>query len=144
MRFRFKPSDETVEAGFRRIASETLDDALGLLRDRDLPTAQIVHRVRRHCKAMRGLLRIVRPVFPAYQAENVIFRDVAASLSAARDSVVLVEALDGLIAEAETSRRNHPALEPGAIDFPNLFRAMLRALAHLRRLIHDACLLQPR
>ncbi len=115
MRFRFKPSDETVEAGFRRIASETLDDALGLLRDRDLPTAQIVHRVRRHCKSMRGLLRIVRPVFPAYQAENVIFRDVAASLSAARDSVVLVEALDGLIAEAETSRRNHPALEPGAI-----------------------------
>ena len=83
MRFRFKPSDETVEAGFRRIASETLDDALGLLRDRDLPTAQIVHRVRRHCKSMRGLLRIVRPVFPAYQAENVIFRDVAASLSAA-------------------------------------------------------------
>lgn len=115
MRFRFKPSDETVEAGFRRIASETLDDALGLLRDRDLPTAQIVHRVRRHCKAMRGLLRIVRPVFPAYQAENAIFRDVATSLSAARDSVVLVEALDSLIAEAENSRRSHPALGPSAV-----------------------------
>lgn len=112
MRFRFKPSDATVEAGFRRIASETLDDALTLLRDRALPTAQIVHRVRRDCKAMRGLLRLVRPVFPAYETENALFRDVAASLSAARDSVVLVEALDGLIAQAQGSRRHHAHLEP--------------------------------
>ncbi len=124
MRFRFKPSDATVEVGFRRIGSETLDEALGLLRDRDLPSAQIVHRVRRNCKAMRGLLRLVRPVFPAYEAENGLLRDVAASLSAARDSAVLVEALDGLIAPADRSRKTaairaqlaRPAADPARID----------------------------
>ena len=119
MRFQFKRSDASAEAGFRRIASETLDESLALLRDReqnhDLTTAQIVHRMRRSCKAMRGLLRLVRPVFPAYESENAVFRDVAASLSAARDSTVLVEALDSLIAQADRRRREHGALEPGDI-----------------------------
>jgi len=116
MRFLFKRSDATVETGFRRIASEVLDEVLALLREReqnhDLTTAQIVHRVRRSCKAMRGLLRLVRPMFSAYEAENAVFRDVAASLSAARDSAVLVEALDSLVAQADRGRRDHDVLEP--------------------------------
>lgn len=115
MRFRFKQSDSTVEAGFHRIANETLDETLALLRDRALPSGLIVHRVRRSCKAMRGLLRLVRPVFPAYEIENAAFREVAASLSAARDSVVLVEALESLVGQAEQSRRYQAALKPHAV-----------------------------
>jgi CHAD domain-containing protein len=96
MPFRFKASDETVEAGFRRIACHEIDQALALVRAGALPPERIVHQVRRACKAVRGLLRLVRPVFPAFETENAIFRDIAGSLSGLRDSKVLVDTLDGL------------------------------------------------
>ena len=97
MPFRFKPSDETVEAGFRRIACEALDGALDLVHAGSQPPERTVHEVRRTCKAMRGLLRLVRPAFPAYRTENNAFRDLAASFSRARDSKVLVQTLDSLL-----------------------------------------------
>ncbi|MBN8817325.1 MAG: CHAD domain-containing protein [Sphingomonas sp.] len=96
MPFRFKASDETVEAGFRRIACHEMDEALALVRAGALPPERIVHQMRRACKAVRGLLRLVRPVFPAFETENAAFRDIAGSLSGLRDSKVLVDTLDGL------------------------------------------------
>jgi CHAD domain-containing protein len=97
--FRFKSSDSTFQAGFRRIACAQLDEMLDLGRSHDSLAAQIVHQIRRRCKAMRGLLRLVKPAFPGYAFENRAFRDVAAALSGARDSQVLIETLDGLLSD---------------------------------------------
>ncbi|MCW2363320.1 MULTISPECIES: CHAD domain-containing protein [Sphingobium] len=105
MPFRFRSSGTSVEEGFRRIACERLDEALALIRGVEEPPARIVHQLRRTCKAMRGLLRLVRPAFPAYQTENAAFRDIAAMLSGARDSEVLIETLDSLI-DADEARQD--------------------------------------
>ncbi|BAK65043.1 hypothetical protein SLG_03680 [Sphingobium sp. SYK-6] len=100
MPFRFRPSDDTVEAGFRRIACETLDGALALVRERAAPDEDLIHQVRRACKAMRGLLRLVRPAFPAWRTENAAFRDIGAALSGTRDRRVLGETIDLLARDA--------------------------------------------
>jgi hypothetical protein len=96
MHFRFRPTDETVEAGVRRIACQEIDAALTLVRAAALPPGRIVHRVRRSCKAVRGLLRLVRPAFPAFAHENAAFRDIGRALAGARDGAVLRDTLDGL------------------------------------------------
>jgi len=101
--FRFKPVDGTAEVGLRRIACRELDDTLAMIRARELPPERIVHKVRRSCKAVRGLLRLVRPVFPAYETENSAFREIAASLSHARDGEVLASTLDQLVAGADVA-----------------------------------------
>lgn len=99
MPFRFKVSDDSWEAGFRRIAGAHLDETLDLIRANELPPGRIVHQTRRSCKAMRGLIRLVRPDFPAYKAENRIFRDISKGLASARDSAVLIRTLDHLLAD---------------------------------------------
>jgi hypothetical protein len=96
MAYRFRKTDGTVEAGFRRIACAQIDEALALIAADDLPPERVVHRVRQCCKAVRGLIRLVRPVFPGYAHENAAFRDIAQLLAGARDGKVLVDTLDAL------------------------------------------------
>jgi len=75
--------DETVEDGLRRIAVELIDDSIGWLDRSDRAPDAAVHEVRKDCKKLRGLLRLVRPAAPAlYRAENRIFRDAARPLKA--------------------------------------------------------------
>lgn len=101
MPFRFREADGTVEAGLRRIAGEQIDEALAAIRSQGLPVERVVHEVRRRCKAVRGLIRLVRPAFPAFEKENAAFREIGGALAAARDGKVLVDALDGLIGDEE-------------------------------------------
>jgi CHAD domain-containing protein len=101
MLFRFREADGTVEAGLRRIAGEQIDEALAAIRSQELPVERVVHEVRRRCKAVRGLIRLVRPSFPAFENENAAFREIGGALAAARDGKVLVDTLDGLIGDEE-------------------------------------------
>jgi hypothetical protein len=101
MPFRFKPSDGSWESGFRRIACAELDATLGLIRAAELPPERIVHQVRRGCKAMRGLLRLIHPAFPAYAEENRAFGELSRGLSGVRDGKVLIQTLDNLIADED-------------------------------------------
>jgi len=88
--------DETVEAAIRRIAREEIDGAIQEIDDCDLSGHETVHQVRKRCKKIRGLIRLARPSFDGYAAENRRFRDAARSLSEIRDATTRIECLDAL------------------------------------------------
>lgn len=101
MAYSFRLDDETVPHGLRRIACDQIDAAIAEIDDDDLPMAQRVHQIRKRCKKLRGLIRLVRPVFGAYSNENAAFRDAARGLSDLRDFGALVETCDALAAHYE-------------------------------------------
>ncbi|MDN2566451.1 CHAD domain-containing protein [Aquibium sp. A9E412] len=78
-----------------RIASEEARAAIALLAVAAEGGAPDLHATRKRLKKLRGLLRLVRDGDPCFYAtENARYRDVAASLSAARDAGALVETAD--------------------------------------------------
>lgn len=82
----------------RRIAREQIDRALGEIDDASLERGPTVHSVRKRCKKLRGLLRLVRkPLGKAYKRENACFRDASKSLADLRDAEVMVETHDALM-----------------------------------------------
>ena len=98
MAYRVKPSDRSVQAALRRIAVEEVAAALAEIDDAAMGLHDKVHQLRKRTKRLRGLIRMVRPVFPAYAAENAALRDAQRRLSALRDSEGMVETLDKLVA----------------------------------------------
>lgn len=103
MAYRFLPDDESVEAGLRRIATEQIDKAIGSTRSAGEDRAGAIHDVRKRCKKLRGLIRLVRPAFDDYKAENAFFRDTSRILGGLRDARVMLGTYD-LIAEAFDGR----------------------------------------
>lgn len=101
MAYRFEKEDPSVAAGVRRIAAEQIERALAEIDDAELPRHEAVHQVRKRTKKVRGLIRLVRPAFAAYQAENAALRDAAAGLSQLRDAEVLISTFDDLVAAYE-------------------------------------------
>ncbi|MDQ0313778.1 CHAD domain-containing protein [Amorphus orientalis] len=96
MGYRFKRTDESVADGARRIAIEQIDKAIAEIDDTALDRHVAVHQVRKRCKKLRGLVRLIRPSFPDYAKENAAFRDAARELSGLRDTEALLEAYDSL------------------------------------------------
>lgn len=71
MSYRFQ-ADEALADGVPRVACEQVDRALAELNGQDTDTAEAVHQVRKRCKKIRGLLRLVRGSFSAsYQQSGV-------------------------------------------------------------------------
>ncbi|MDA0590716.1 MAG: CHAD domain-containing protein [Planctomycetota bacterium] len=101
MAFRLKRT-ESVPAGIRRIVREELDAGLAELRVAELRVAEVdrenaVHQVRKRCKRIRSVLRLVRPAIgDQYADETERFRDIGRQLSEMRDADVIVEELDRL------------------------------------------------
>ena len=90
--------DEKVGHGVRRIAAELLDELLAEVTDESIPVHQRVHSARKHCKKIRGLLRLVRPGLGAtYSVENEAVRDAGRLLSAMRDSQTMIDAFSKLV-----------------------------------------------
>lgn len=91
--------DETIADGVRRIAHEQLDNAFesfGETGSGDVEEA--VHDIRKRCKKLRGLVRLVRPgMEDTYQRANTTFRDAARELSPIRDAHALLETFDDLL-----------------------------------------------
>ncbi|MBN1362289.1 MAG: CHAD domain-containing protein [Sedimentisphaerales bacterium] len=88
-----------VEAEVQRVATEQIDKALVEIRDEQSSQADTIHQVRKRCKKLRALVRLVRGALAdpgLYAFENASFRDAARSLSAVRDAEVLVETYDKL------------------------------------------------
>lgn len=97
MSFSFERGDDSVAHGVRRIARAQIDGALEESRAKDAELGEIVHRLRRRCKKLRGLLRLIKPSFKGFSDENRTFRDAAARLSGARDAAVVVQTFDALV-----------------------------------------------
>lgn len=92
-------ADEDVESGIRRVAYEQLDKCLDELDDASLDAHETVHQVRKRCKKLRGLLRLVRPALGyAYRVENAWYRDAAQRLAHVRDAHSMIETVDALAA----------------------------------------------
>lgn len=94
---------EPVEAGLRRLAADQIERAFADLDDEALDMHETVHRVRKRCKKLRGLLRLVRPALAgdAYRRENWALRDAQRSLSELRDAEARIETFDALAADHE-------------------------------------------
>jgi CHAD domain-containing protein len=100
MPYRLRRKDGAVQDGLRRIADEQIGRALAEIADDELPFGEKVHQVRKRCKKLRGLLRLVRKSFDGYADENAALRDAARHLSPVRDADTLIETYDDLMAWA--------------------------------------------
>lgn len=96
MAYRFARSQDTVQDGVRTIATELIDRAIEETRRRQSPE-KTVHELRKACKKLRGLVRLVRPVFADFEVENAAFRDAGRKLSHLRDTAVLIQTYDSLL-----------------------------------------------
>jgi CHAD domain-containing protein len=99
MVYRLKTSDKSLTAALRRIARAQIDGALEAA-DRPGETPRDIHEARARCKKLRGLIRLVRPAFPGFDAENAAFRDAAKALERLRAGGAGLETLDRLRAAA--------------------------------------------
>ena len=97
MAYRFERDFSTIQDGIRQLAVELIDDAIDCADGKCRDVHETVHSLRKSCKKLRGLIRLVRPVFDDYQAENAAFRDAARDFSYSRDCGVLIETYDGLL-----------------------------------------------
>jgi len=89
---------ETVEEGIKRIVNEEMTQAIKEIDNRRLKRSEAIHEVRKHCKKIRGALRLARPQFEeTYQFENDWFRDTAKGLAELRDAEALIETYDNLL-----------------------------------------------
>ncbi|WP_372893500.1 CHAD domain-containing protein [Rhodosalinus sp.] len=106
MAYKLKESDPTLGDAVRRIALDQVTRARAEAEDPALAAPQAIHQIRKRCKKLRGLLRLVRPGFAAYAEENAAIRDLARRLSGLRDLEALIETHDRLMArdEAEPAR----------------------------------------
>jgi CHAD domain-containing protein len=96
MSYAFRSDDRTVEAGLRRIALGQFEAARGELHSHRLGAHSTVHQLRKRCKKVRALVRLLRPAFRSYKRENAALRDMARPLSSIRDTSALIEAFDRL------------------------------------------------
>ncbi len=90
-----------------------------------------VHDARKDLKRARTALRLLRPVLgePIYRRENVLLRDVAHALNAARDAKVLTQTLQSL-------RRSHRALR-GDAEVAELLHTLQADRAGVRRRLRE-------
>jgi CHAD domain-containing protein len=96
MSFRFEQNEDVGE-GVKRIAREEVEKAIAHIDDEELGPHETVHEVRKRCKKIRGLIRLIRPAFEdTYKSENKRFRDAARTLSEIRDATTFIESLDAL------------------------------------------------
>lgn len=111
-------ADEAGLSGVRRIFQEWLAGAGDALHHKRVTDSQI-HDARKQLKKSRAALRLLRNAIGeiAYRRENTALRDAAKPLGVARDSKVLIAALDELV------ERFDPAA--GSLKL-NKFRRVLR------------------
>lgn len=87
-------------AEIQRIAGEEIDKITAFLDSaRDNPEKGL-HNARKRIKALRSLLRLVRPGDEAFcRAENDRFREMSKAIAAPRQATALIETIDRLIAD---------------------------------------------
>lgn len=108
MAFHLKFSEDVAE-GFRRIAIEQIEG--GLRAADDLQRREAApHAMRKQCKKLRGLLRLVRSSFGDYAVEQRALRDTARKLAAVREAGAHLEALERLCAR-DPARYQGPDFE---------------------------------
>jgi CHAD domain-containing protein len=111
MAYRFQRDSTTVQKSVREIAVDLVNDAISCASAKGNDVHETVHATRKACKKLRGLIRLVRPVFNDYRAENATFRDAGRKFSSLRDAGVLIETYDSLL-ECYKDELDRPKLAP--------------------------------
>ena len=99
MPFQFKRREKT-DSGVRRMAHEQITRILSEIEAAPEGQHVAIHNVRKRCKKLRSLIRLVRSEFAgkkSYARENASIRDAARLLSGLRDAQSIIEAYDALI-----------------------------------------------
>ena len=97
MGYQLKPG-EPFMVGLRRIASEQIERAIAEVEDKRLDPHETVHQVRKRCKKIRAVVRLIRTGFEeTYQVENTWYRQASRRLSYVRDAQALIETYDQLL-----------------------------------------------
>lgn len=109
MVYAIRKKDANIPAAVQRVAAEQLSATLAILADAALPLSDRVHQSRKSVKHLRGLIRLVRPVFPAYAATNKALRAASHEIAALRDAQVAIWTFDALAqASGKSSARTAP------------------------------------
>lgn len=84
----------------QRIVAEQIDRGASEIDSPDIDAPTALHQVRKRCKKIRAVLRLVRGPLDkdrTYAAENAWYRDLARELATLRDADVLIETHDALV-----------------------------------------------
>ena len=101
--------NKRIEPEIHRVVLQQIDRTLAEISDEKLSQAETVHQVRKRCKKIRAVLRLVRAslVDPhTYKSENAYFRDAARNLSELRDAEILVETYDKIVGNKDKDAGN--------------------------------------
>lgn len=109
MSFQFKQT-ESVEDGVRRIAIDQLDRAIASLAQPAGGTDHVVHDVRRRCKRVRALVRLVRSSLVRFNEHDDWLKRTASLLSGARDAAVLPATHAVVVAQADLAADDTEAM----------------------------------
>lgn len=138
MAYRLKRSDASIEAAVRRIAEEQITAALADIADQDRDRGETVHRVRKRCKQLRALVRLVRPGFAGYAEANMRVRGLAIPLAVIRDANVMIQTCDRLAEEyPELDRRAASAIRRRLVRNRKALDAVVDLEARLAQLVDD-------
>ena len=81
---------DTLPEALRRVALEQIDIALDAVEDSERPASLRIHRIRRCCKRLRGLLRLVEPgLKTSLNRDDKLLRKAMRRLVAYRDARIL-------------------------------------------------------
>ena len=97
MAYRLTRRDRSATHALRRIAGAQLDAAVDTLDTDGDERGAAVHAVRKRCKKVRGLLRLVAPVCDDADAASDALRDAARLIGPLRDAAVRVATYDALV-----------------------------------------------
>ena len=95
---------ETVADAVRRIASKRLDRVIAEAAASPASPDSVVHELRRGCKQVRGLVRLVRSSLRGFKAYDDSLRDAARLLSGMRDADVLAATHAAVITRVAADR----------------------------------------
>ncbi len=147
MSFELK-SGERLRRSVRRIARQQIDSAVEEITQLTQRGGdKHVHEIRKACKKLRALLRLVRPVLAdaTYRAENACFRDAARPLTQVRDAKVMLQTLYGLVAHFEDQLAGdsfdaaHLALQAHLTQTRDLALSDLEACTEITEALRAAC-----
>ncbi|WP_338719581.1 CHAD domain-containing protein [Devosia sp. XK-2] len=109
----------------RAIAIEQIDRAIEATEARE-NFDETVHTLRKSCKKLRALVKLVRPAFADYERENGAFRAIADRFSVARDAAVMVQTMAHII------EQSGERLSGDGIGSLTLLDRLRQRAAHLR------------
>jgi len=96
VKYQFEPK-LSIHDSVKKISLGFVKDAISECKSKELTHEKKIHILRKRCKRIRGLLRIVRPhIGEAYGSENEFYRDLARKLSVTRDQHAAIETLNKL------------------------------------------------